>query len=140
MGEAYEKVYTVTDYYDGPRGGIADFEGRPHLYASEWDDGEDDYALTFVLSPVDDKVFRLAIEDWEIWLRWETAFHEGRATQETHPALPEDRRRHGELEHLLSGRLVADPERSFRVHGDFRVTKDTSGRKRDPSSWEVRWE
>jgi len=34
----YERVYTMTDYYDGPRKGIADFEGRPHLYEAEWDD------------------------------------------------------------------------------------------------------
>jgi hypothetical protein len=34
----FEKVYTMTDYYDGPRRGIADFDGRPHFYDSEWDD------------------------------------------------------------------------------------------------------
>lgn len=28
----YERFYTVLDYYDGPRKGIADFQGKPHLY------------------------------------------------------------------------------------------------------------
>jgi hypothetical protein len=34
----FEKVYTVTDYYDDPRGGIADFCGKPHLYRSLFED------------------------------------------------------------------------------------------------------
>jgi hypothetical protein len=28
----------MTVYYDGPRKGIADVDGRPHFYESEWDD------------------------------------------------------------------------------------------------------
>jgi hypothetical protein len=28
----YERVYTVLDYCDGPRQGIADFQGKAHLY------------------------------------------------------------------------------------------------------------
>jgi hypothetical protein len=39
-GGAFERVHTMTDYYDGPRGGIADFRGTPHLYESEWRDDE----------------------------------------------------------------------------------------------------
>src|SRR5687768_8510315 len=30
----FERVYTVTDYWDGPREGIADFQDVPHLYRS----------------------------------------------------------------------------------------------------------
>lgn len=29
-----ERVYSVTDYYGGIRGGIADYPGRPHYYES----------------------------------------------------------------------------------------------------------
>jgi hypothetical protein len=36
----WEKVYTVTDFYDGPRLGVADYNGQPHLYESRWDDSE----------------------------------------------------------------------------------------------------
>ena len=28
----YKEVFTVTDYYDGPRKGIANFKGLPHFY------------------------------------------------------------------------------------------------------------
>jgi hypothetical protein len=36
MEQKFEKVYTVTDFYDGPRGGIANFRGHPHVYESLW--------------------------------------------------------------------------------------------------------
>jgi hypothetical protein len=41
----------MTDYYDGPRKGIASFQGSPHVYESEWDD----------LSGGDGTLFRLRI-------------------------------------------------------------------------------
>lgn len=110
----------MTDYYDGPRKGIADLDGRPHLYESEWDDIGDDYAFTFRLSPVTPDVFALAMESWGIWLRWETAFHRGHTTQDTHPALPDDRARFLELEPLLEAELKIDDANHVRAQGDFK--------------------
>lgn len=37
----FETVHILTDWYDGPRRGIADYRGRPHLFESEWSDGKD---------------------------------------------------------------------------------------------------
>jgi hypothetical protein len=37
----FEIVHTIEEYYDGPRRGIANYNGKPHLYQSEWQDGED---------------------------------------------------------------------------------------------------
>ena len=102
----FEIVYTLTDWYDGPRRGIANYNDNPHLFESEWQDGEDLNADTFLLMPIDADTFSLALEDWSIWRRWETAFHQGGADRETHPALPEDRRRHEELDRLLQGRSM----------------------------------
>jgi len=86
----FERVHTLTDYYDGPRGGIAEFGGRPHVYTSQYADLRGGFDV-YELRPVDDETFRLAIEDWQIWLRWEDAGLAGEATLETHPALPGDR-------------------------------------------------
>lgn len=129
-----ERVYTMTDFYDGPRGGIADFEGRPHLYESEWDDLADNYASTFRLSPVTPEVLALALEDWAIWERWLAAFNAGETTQDTHPALPADRARHEELQRALHGRLQVDPETYVRARGDFEWEGSGAG----PSA--VTWE
>lgn len=38
MDASPEHVYTMTEYYDGPRGGVADFRGTPHVYRSLWTD------------------------------------------------------------------------------------------------------
>jgi hypothetical protein len=120
LEQGYERVHTVTDYYDGPRKGIADLDGRPHLYESEWDDFADNYASTFRLSPVGEELFALAMESWRIWLRWETAFHRGQTAQDTHPALPEDRPRFLELEPLLEAELKINNANCVRARGEFR--------------------
>ena len=118
---SHEVVHTVTDYYDGPRGGIADYHGKPHLHSSLWDETADNWSDTFLLQPIDEETFRLAMEDWAIWCRWEHAFRSGEATQATHPALPEERVRHEELSAVLTPRLQVDPKRAVRVRGRFEV-------------------
>jgi hypothetical protein len=110
----------VTDYYDGPRRGIADFNGTPHLYESRWSDIDTDDDDTFLLCPVDLATLALALEDWAIWRRYEVAFHEGRAPAEWHPALPADRQRHSELEPLLRALLIVDESIAFCAKGEFK--------------------
>jgi hypothetical protein len=66
----FERVYTMTDYYDGPRRGIADFDGRPHTYDAVFDYAQDDYAEPYDLRPVDAETLQLALEAWQIWQRW----------------------------------------------------------------------
>ena len=117
----FETVHTVTDYWDGPRRGIADYCGMPHLYESTFDEAADTYSDTFHLSPVSESLFQLALEDWEIWLRWEAAFHRGEAGRDSHPALPPDRRRHQEIQLLLKPALVVDESCFFQVTGEFRI-------------------
>jgi hypothetical protein len=62
MQNDFEAVHTVADYSDSPRSGIADFRGRPHAYRSLWDNSEDDRSGAFLLQPIDDETFRLAME------------------------------------------------------------------------------
>jgi hypothetical protein len=120
VGSEFETVHTVSDFYDGPRGGIASYKGRPHIYKSMFEDasaGSD----VFLLEPIDEETFALAMEDWAIWRRWERAFQKGETTEDTHPALSADRPRHDELEALLEPKLRIDPAKAFRVKGRFEV-------------------
>jgi hypothetical protein len=55
----------------------------------------------------------LALEGWAIWKRWEHAFKFCKTDMDTHPALPEDAVRHGEIEALLADRLKTDPSKSL---------------------------
>ncbi len=92
MSDEYDTVHTMTDYYDGPRRGIADVSGRPHVYTSTWADIDtDEEEDVFELHAIDAETLSLALESWAIWLRWEEAFHDGQTNLHTHPALPEDR-------------------------------------------------
>jgi uncharacterized RDD family membrane protein YckC len=134
----FERVFTITDFYDGPRSGIADFEGRPHLYECEWNESSDSYASTFRLSPVSAELLALALEDSAIAKRWWIAFQEGLTTQETRPALPEDRPRYVELQRLMGDRLRIDPANAVRVLGEFRTAAVWDGGGLAPV--EVRWE
>ncbi|HEU5117435.1 MAG TPA: hypothetical protein VFT74_12395 [Isosphaeraceae bacterium] len=95
---------------------------------------------TFLLMPIDREILALALEDWAIWRRWETAFHQGKTTREHHPALPEDQERHRELERLLEGRLVIDRTRMVRKRAEFRVREDPQWSGYGFRPLEVCWE
>jgi hypothetical protein len=133
-----ERVLTMTDYYDGPRRGIANFDGRPHAYESLFDDHVDAFADLFELLPVDDETLHLALEDWAIWLRWEDAFYAGKTTLATHPALPADRTKHDEIAPILKARMDALPGATVRARGLFRPAEGHThgGRGRH---MEVQW-
>ena len=49
----FEAVIELTEYYDGPRRGVALFEGRPHTFESRWLDvyGTEDSMDLFDLTP-----------------------------------------------------------------------------------------
>jgi len=115
-----EIVFTVTDYWDGPLNGIANFLGKPHFYERIFDSASDDYSDMYRLTPIDEPTFRLAMEDWEIWCRWELAFHTGRAKMDSHPALPEDVARYEELKRALGDALHSGANAVIRV-GKFSV-------------------
>lgn len=110
-----ETVFTVTDYYDGPRRGIANYQGTPHFYECTFDLANDEYSDLYRLTPLDEQVFRLAMEDWEIWRRWELAFHKGKTNMGTHPSLPEDAARHEELEQFLGNALQSSSNAITRI-------------------------
>jgi hypothetical protein len=75
----YEEVFTVTDYYDGPRRRIANYAGKPHLYDCIFDDKRNNYLNLFRLTSVSPEIFQFAMEDWRIWERWQAAHYARRA-------------------------------------------------------------
>jgi hypothetical protein len=115
----YEKVYTVTDFYDIPRAGVADFNGMPHYYECPFDNTEGDWSNFFLLKPIDEETFQLAMEDWAIWVRWITALKKRETTEETHPVLSEDRARHTELKEILKSRLVVNEGQDLKARPEF---------------------
>ena len=123
LGEimAFELVYTVNNYYDGPRSGIADYRGQPHRYDCQFDEEADDWTDTFVLTPVAGDTLALALEQWAIWRKWEAAFHAGKVPHGSHPAFGGQDERYDELTQILKRRLTEKSAEAVRAKGHFRV-------------------
>jgi hypothetical protein len=119
MNHPPERVYTMPDYYDGPRGGLANFGGRPHIYRSLWADIDRKAPDVFELIPIDAETLALALEDWEIWRRWEAAYAHKEVAHETHPAIPAGRARHEELAAMLESRLSVRIPTPVTAVGEF---------------------
>ena len=115
----FGRVLTVWDYYDGPRSGIAEYEGRLHYYESEWDEAKNNYAQTFRLSPVDEETVDLALKQWRIWRQWELAFHRGETEQSTDPALPGQDSTYAQVESEIEAR-IRSLTGFIRAFGEFR--------------------
>ena len=130
---AWDRVHTVNDYYDGPRLGIADVDGVPHIYEAEFDHSSDDYGDTYFVSPVDEELLALALEDWEIWFRWDSALKRGDVSVESHPALPQDRKRHEALKIAIGDRLRVDRAHAKYVKAHF----DTSPNGETIVEWQT---
>ena len=112
----FEKVYTLWYYCDGPREGVADYQGSPHVFVSEWNEEGDDYGEAFLLKPLGAETFRLVLEDAAIGQRWKEAVEQGLTTFDTHPASPEDRIRTEELKRLLRKPLTVNPTRARQMY------------------------
>lgn len=121
-----ERVYTITEWYDGARTGVANYQGQPHYYEClSWEDSPQS-ADTYALTPLDGDTFQLALEDWDIWLRWQAAFQVGTTTEATHPALPEDQERQVVLRLLLRERLRTQQGLHHMAKGTFHYDRDTT--------------
>jgi hypothetical protein len=119
MSPPTERVFTMTDYYDGPRCGIADYRGRAHLYRSLWADSTVGDLDVFELIPIDSQTLDLALEDWAIRLRWVAAFHRGETSLDMHPALPDDKPRHERLTALLKPLLAIRSHQAIMATAEF---------------------
>lgn len=122
---SFEPVYSVIDYYDGPRTGFADYGGRPHYYKCNWDDVAHNYADRFTLYPVDDETLQLDLERNEIFRKWQVAYHSGAASIDSHP--DGNDARFDELSRMLEERQTQAPPRPNSVSAKFRaIAEDQS--------------
>ena len=114
-----EQVLTVGYYWDGPKTGVAKFNGEPHAYECIFDDRLDEWSSFYFLYTIDPATLQLVMEKWQIWLRWEEAHHTGQTTISTHPALPADRPRFMELKGILNSKLEVSASSEFAAHAEF---------------------
>jgi hypothetical protein len=139
--DLFEEVFTVNDYWDGPRSGVANYNRKPHHYACVFDEGSDEYSNLYHLTPLSASAFRAAMEAWKIWNRWKRAFHGGKTDRSTHPALPRDAKRYAELKTVLEKALVAGEKRRFTKRGVFKLAgRSSSATLSSHGKFKVTWE
>jgi len=135
----YERVHTISDFYDCPREGIADYQGRAHRFKCQWDSVADDWTRTFALTPIDETTLRLATEQWELWRAWERSFHAGRVPQSSHPGFGGKDARYDELEQLIAARLRDLEPLDVLLVADFRAVEGQQQHDRVAREFEVEW-
>ena len=134
----YEKVYTLEGWYDGPRSGVADYKGKPHIYESNWREDED-LPYLYDLKPINKSELKLVMEMWNIWKRWEKANINGKVPDNTHPALPEDKARYKELEKLLKPLYEIDYSSSIKAKGEFKAAEQSESFHENDTKMVVGW-
>jgi hypothetical protein len=121
-----EVVYTIADWYDGAREGVADFQGKPHYYKCLQTHDYEGTPAPYTLTPIDNEIFRLELENWNIWLRYQTAFKAGKITRETHPTLPEDQARYEEINKIIRERKCEWQDSKLIATGEFVYGENTT--------------
>jgi len=135
----FETVFTVSEYYDGPRGGLASFHGVPHIYECIFDEKSEVYSDWYLLMPVGPELLTAAMINWKIFLKWRAAFDAGQTTIDTHPALPEDKPRYQENRKTLEQAIALAKPQALRVRGEFDILGEPTPRRDVHTRWQVKW-
>lgn len=120
-----EQVYVKNEYYDGPRRGIANYNGVPHRFIANFDDlnVEND---TFRLFPVLNDEFSLEIEQWKIYVEWDKKYESGELGADTHPGHGGIDKRWDEIEKILQPKRDIIPESAIEVYAEFKQNDQES--------------
>jgi hypothetical protein len=137
--QGYDDVMSVDEYYDGPRKGTANFRSIPCYFECVFDKNCDEYSDWFLLTPLGPKALKAAMEKWQIFLRWRTAFDLGKTSLETHPALPRDKDKYSEAKRALDNALVSNEQKRIRAKGEFGVLGNSPLPRDILTRWQVKW-
>jgi hypothetical protein len=110
-----EHVYVENEWYDGPRAGIADVNGLPHRFTSQWDEVEDEYLGTFLVWPVSSEELAMEQEQWAIFVSWNDQFEAGAVDTNSHPGHVGTNPRWDEVERQLASKRKSIPPTAKRA-------------------------
>jgi hypothetical protein len=118
IADGFERVYAELDWYDGPRAGLADVDGKPH-YFQGYDYDHADEADEYRVWPANESAVKLEREQWAIFARWNERHEAGTVGAESHPGLGGIDARYDELALLLAPHRQA-PDDARRLVGEMR--------------------
>lgn len=125
----FEDVFTVDDWYDGPRAGFALYHGEPHHYRSLYLDSDDwiEEEDRFELVPVTRELLEAGLEASAIFNRWDAVRQRAQSTGQTEilesgfGALPEERERYLASRKAIAAVEVRGHPLGFVVRGRFEL-------------------
>lgn len=135
IADGFERVNVELEWYDGPRAGLADIDGKPHYFQNHDYDhhDEDEYQVW----PASEAAAVLERERWAIFAQWNERREAGEAGLESHPGHGGVDARHDELELLLAPHRLA-PDDARRLVGELRFVADARYRVEGLDYW-FRW-
>lgn len=136
IADGFERVYVELEWYDGPRAGLADVNGKPHYFQSD-DYGHAEAADEYSVWPARDAAVELEREQWAIFASWNERYEAGTAGPETHPGRGGIDARYDELD-LLLAQYRQSPEGARRLVGEVRFDAGARYRVEGLDYW-FRW-
>lgn len=134
----HDRVHVETDWYDGPRSGVADVEGIPHYFESLFDDVQDDYSELYCVWPITPWALELERESWRIFSAWNARFKAGEANLDSHPGSGGVDERYDEIARLLHDQRQV-PIDARRVTATWTILRDAERSAPGGPDYVVRW-
>lgn len=134
-----ERVYVESDWYDGPRAGVADVDGAPHRFKALFDETDDDYLGTFLVWPINHEDLALEIEQWRIFVEWNTRYEADLATVASHPGHGGVSRRYDEIDATLRASREEIPADARRARVEVESINRTCRYEPGGPDYRLRW-
>ena len=134
----FERVYVESEWYDGPRSGIADIHGAPHRFLSNFDEADDEYLSTYMVFPIDAETLALEQEQWSMFVHWNRLYESGKADVKSHPAHGGIDGRWDEIETLLAHRRAIPPS-ARQAKAEFQRLESSERYTEAGPDYRLRW-
>ena len=140
-----EKVHVENDWYDGPRCGIADFNGVPHRFLSQFKEYDAGFNVdldrdVFHVFPITLRELDLEKEQWGIFVSWNRKYEAGESHVDCHPAKGGVDSRWDEIEEILSPGRNNIPDNAMEVYAVFLSIDNSERYGSSGPSYGVIWE
>ncbi|MFG2006038.1 hypothetical protein ACGFNU_43500 [Spirillospora sp. NPDC048911] len=136
IADGFGRVVVELDWYDGPRAGLAEVDGRAHYFESRnYVDLVEE--AEYYLWPASDDAVTMEREQWAIYVEWNRRYEAGEAGTESHPGNGGVDMRYDELTSLLTPHRRV-PTDARRLGAEWRFGPGARYQAEGTVTW-VRW-
>jgi hypothetical protein len=100
----------------------------------------DDYAETYLLTPISEGILSMALERDQIYSDWWRAFQRGDVTQSTNPQIEGQNARYATLDASIKDEVSKSPALRVRARGTFRLRPEQGQSRSVFGDIEVEWQ